>query len=134
MTMKNFRPGEEAPKRKGRYGVLTMPEFYPFGKGWAVVNDHLKEIKPASSNRNLDKHSRISAIAERHNYADKIKNFTPDNWPPEAPPYASAEGWEYEKAAKLKQLRGLAVISWYSRQGTARHSLIANRLREILCQ
>lgn len=39
------------------------------------------------------------------------QNFTPENWPANAPPYHSAEGWEFEKAEKLRALRTIINVA-----------------------
>jgi len=62
----------------------------------------------------------------------KIRNYTPDNWPVDAPPYFSAEGWEFEKAMKLRNLKSMLTIEWLEKQQTEKHALVAKRLREIL--
>lgn len=61
-----------------------------------------------------------------------IRNYTPETWPATAPPYHSAEGWEYEKAMKLRNLKSMLTIEWLEKQQTEKHALIAQRLREIL--
>lgn len=62
----------------------------------------------------------------------KIRNYTPDNWPASAPPYFSAEGWEFEKSMKLRNLKSMLTIEWLEKQQTEKHALVAQRLREIL--
>lgn len=62
----------------------------------------------------------------------KVKNYSPDNWPTSAPPYNSAEGWEFEKAMKLRNLKSMFTIEWLEKQQTEKHALVAKRLREIL--
>lgn len=62
----------------------------------------------------------------------KIRNYTPDNWPADAPPYFSAEGWEFEKAMKARNLKSMLTIEWLEKQQTEKHALVAKRLREIL--
>lgn len=61
------------------------------------------------------------------------RNFTPDNWPPNAPPYDSSEGWEYEKEMKRKRLiTEFSVIPWLSAQADVRARIVAQRLKEII--
>lgn len=62
----------------------------------------------------------------------KIRNYTPDNWPASAPPYHTAEGWEFEKSMKARQLKSMLTIEWLEKQKTEKHALVAKRLREIL--
>lgn len=62
----------------------------------------------------------------------KIRNYTPETWPAAAPPYHSTEGWEFEKAMKVRQLKSMLTIEWLEKQQTEKHALVAQRLREIL--
>jgi hypothetical protein len=62
----------------------------------------------------------------------QMRNYTPDNWPADAPPYFGTEGWEFEKAMKYRQLKSMLTIEWLEKQQTEKHALVAKRLREIL--
>jgi hypothetical protein len=62
----------------------------------------------------------------------KVLSYTPENWPASAPPYHSAEGWEFEKAMSRRNLKSMLTITWLEKQQTEKHALIAQRLREIL--
>lgn len=114
--------------------------------GMETTNEEVKKVffrdhaTPAFLTRLLVEESGLNrpTIAEQLSISQplyagpgRVKNFTPENWPEGAPAYISAEGWEFEKATKIRELKNQVVTSWFSKQPSARHLLIANRLKEI---
>lgn len=135
MLKKSFPKGGIISERGPERVCLISGTTIPMPKDLKIETNQqwsTQELKDFLSKPNQPR----KAYSEKHAYAteSELKSpvYAPDNWPATAPQYNSAEGWEFEKATKLRNLKSMLTIEWLEKQQTEKHASIAKRLREIL--